>query len=178
MTWPTKEERAAAKAAKASAQAAITVRVDALESNVAKVLEGVNMLAENFKELRDNTKKLPMAQKPEKVLEAANMTAGKAAARTGNLQSRSRVANVMNPRGALRFAFDKGDVIRLSEESPLYHRIRDHSNERMDAPPLGVVLRPLQVDKRSGEQKYRVHFEGIGEDGCLEPEMELVKSAV
>ena len=161
----------------------VTSRVAALESSMTKVLEGINMLAANFKEMRDHQNTLPMAQKPERILEAANLAVGRAAAANrGTIQTRARASNALNPRGALTRTFAINDVVRLAETSDLYARIKTGLAAQehpviIDEPPLGVVLRPLQIT-HAGSQKYRVHFDGIGEDGCLEEELELVKSAV
>lgn len=157
----------------------LKARVERLESGIADiqtqnvaVLDALKGLGEAFQQMRETQGKLPRAKDPDK--ELSEFTG----LRDSELAQHSRTVDLQNPRAGLT-GLQPQDIVLLKKESDLYQRLEAGFNKRNEPLPEAIygVVRKFMYIKRNGQRKYLVHFQGIGADGCLEGEIELVKPA-
>ena len=161
--------------------AALQARVEQMEAAQAEILNAVKGLGEAFIAMRAEAHTLPMAVDPEKQIKDYRATAAQEAAQRPNaLASSSRTVDLLNPRAGIT-GFQRSDVVRLKDCS-LRDKIMASYRKRHEQDPstiipdeiYGVVRKFMYVTKRD-HRKYRVQFEGIGADGCMEEELELAR---
>lgn len=160
-------------------------QIDGIASQQSAILDALKGLGESFQTMKEQQSKLPMAEDPEKQLQRFRSSAAQEAAEggAGSIAGRSRQVDLMNPRAGLT-GFQPRDIVKLLPDSAIHKRIisdfeRQHrENDSVEVPSevYGVVRKFMYVKKHGG-RKYRVQFEGIGEEGCLEGELELARSA-
>ena len=156
-------------------------RIEAVEGLVQSLVESQKQIVEALSDLRQTVdvvgeRRMPVARPVESVLrEVLGKEAGR---KIGEAVSTSRTVDLLN-RGARASEFQPKDIVRLRPESSLHKRLQTwYSKQGKEIPDqvVGMVLKFLSVTN-SGVRKYRVQFEGIGKDGCLEHELEFIKAA-
>jgi hypothetical protein len=147
----------------------IGVRQDGFEQSMA---EGA--------EKRNAPPTLPRAVKSEDRL-AEVRAIGKQAQLNGDTVTARRTTDLTNP-DAHRTGFQEGDYVMLKEDTEKYNAI--------NAGPMAPQMPSITTDgklygfieaflgtRRNGLRKYKVFIDGIGRDGYLESDLELVQNA-
>ena len=141
-------------------------RLSRMESSIASLVDGMSIIGDAVSGLQKASGKLPRTQAPERrIAEINERTIAKQAAESpNNVANGRRMVDLRQPQAHLS-GFQPDDVVRLSE-----------SCEKRDTMPdgiQGVVLSYLGT-RKGGQRKYKCLFPGVGKDGFLERELELV----
>lgn len=165
-------------------QPAEAVGIEELTTAVQQVANLIGGLTDRLALLEDQVKgqqaqaasvgHIPKAENPE---DSVRAVLGRVHA-VDEMAGSSRTIDLLNPRAHLE-GFLNDDVVKLKEGSEVARRIKASGSFKgdPDAPIVGTVLSFLYTTKK-GQKKYRVQFPGAGKNGCLESELELVRSAV
>jgi hypothetical protein len=129
------------------------------EGDLAEIKNQISELTSIVQALADPRRErmLPLASTPESLIKKAQE---RGTARV-NTDLRFPDAGLHGPR--------EDDVVRLREGTDVYGRYTDKNGNVPDG-----VIRGFMYVKRNGLRKYKVHFEGVGEDGLTEDQFEVV----
>lgn len=178
-----KERMAKVRAGRGKVEAPATLpndgsagRLDSLEASIASLVDVVTPLAEAVSGLQRSQGQLLRTSTPEKRIEEVNArTVAQQAAQSPERAASGRTTIDQNHPRAHLTGLQANDVVRLADDSPKKAQIRSSRQASPDWDGQGVILSFMHVAK-DGQRKYKCQFPGIGKDGVLEGELELVSA--